>query len=88
MEKLLREIIIAILIEQNGYTEAEAKTEVYFNKGSEIWERIDKILQERLSKMIEFTKQMAKLEKGCAPSVGLMDTRIDIAINAIRKFND
>lgn len=86
MEKLLNEILIAILVEQNGYSELEAKQHVEECKGSEISMKIKLILINRLNKMIEFTDHISKLEKGCAPSVSLMDTRINIAKKAIEKF--
>lgn len=88
MKQVICEIIIAILIEQNGYSEAEARENVKDSEGSEIWVRIEKILNSRFGKMVEFTNHISKLEKGCAPSVSLMDTRIDIAKKAIEKTNN
>lgn len=87
MEKVTIEIIKAVLMEINGFSEKDAELAAPECKGHELWNSIEKTLNSRIGKVVEFTNHISKLEKGCAPSVSLMDTRIDIAKKAIEKMN-
>jgi len=87
MEKITIEIIKQVLIEVNGYSAKDAELAAPECKGHELYGSIDKILKSNFGEIVKFTTQMSKLDKGCAPSVSLMDTRIDIAKRAIDKMN-
>jgi len=83
MKHVKDEILIAILVNLKGFDLSEAKNSLL---GSDIDQEIDKILNKHFKKIVEFTDHISKLEKGCAPSVSLMDTRIDIAKKAIEQY--